>query len=229
MRTRYRKTAPRMSTKVMTTSELVVMMIDPEAPSPECLLAAEKALREGELVVAPTETRYGLLARVDRPRSIAAVYALKKRSPDNPIAVFVSSLAETERFASVSPEARRLAERFLPGPLTLVLPYRGKGLDGIARKGKIGVRLSSSKVIGQLLARLPFFLTATSANLSGQSEPSSVSAITAVFSGDVRLYLDGGLLTGAPSAVVDASGAEPVLIRRGAVSEDEIRAAWQGK
>jgi L-threonylcarbamoyladenylate synthase len=211
----------------MTMSRSSVVAIDPEAPSPAILGAAADILRSGGLVVAPTETRYGLLGRADEPEVVAAVYGVKNRSAVNPIAVFVSSLAGAERFAVISSGARRLAARFLPGPLTLVLASRGTDDVLLVRAGKIGCRVSSSAVIAGLLARVSFPLTATSANKSGQPEPSSVAVIAELFSDKVALYLDGGLLTAASSTVVDCSGDEPVVRRRGAVSVDAIQEAWR--
>lgn len=208
-------------------SKLPIITISPGAPSEECLLAAETVLRAGALVVAPTETRYGLLARADRSESVEAVYALKQRPFSSAVAVFVSGLAVAEECAVVTPAARRLAERFLPGPLTLLLEHRKGALDAVARAGKIGVRVSSSPFVARLLERLQFPLTATSANLSGQEEPSSALAIADRFKKKVHLYVDAGPLVSEVSTVVDCTGGQPIVTREGAISVGDIHAVWR--
>ncbi|HWR82646.1 MAG TPA: L-threonylcarbamoyladenylate synthase, partial [Candidatus Deferrimicrobium sp.] len=145
-----------------------VVPLDFLSPDPRTISRAAKLLTDGELVVAPTETRYGLLGRADLPDVLERIYRIKGRAAKQPMAIFVRSVPMILHYASVPSSAERLARRFLPGPLTLVLK-RLPGCDcPVVYKGKIGVRVSSAPFIRQLLECVTFPLTATSANLSGR-------------------------------------------------------------
>ncbi len=173
-------------------------------------------------MVAPTETRYGLLARADRQAPLERVYRVKKRSLNQATAILVRSREELAILGVLTPAARRLSTAFLPGPLTLVLTARQDWPPPRVVDGKIGLRLSSSPVIEGLLSRLDFPLTATSANISGQADPDGVEEIVSQFGDLVDLYLDAGPLTGLTSTVVDCSVDPAEILREGAVARKDI-------
>jgi L-threonylcarbamoyladenylate synthase len=203
----------------------VVLTIDGMSPDPAALDQAAQALSCGELVVAPTETRYGLLVRADRQEYIKKLFGLKKRDLRQATALFVRDLTEAASLGHLTVAAETLSEYFLPGPLTLVLQAIPDWLPPRVVEGKIGLRCSSSATIRGLLGRLPVPLTATSANVSGDTDPGSVKELAAVFGDRVALYLDAGPLAGASSTVVDCS-ADPVrILREGAISREQIKQA----
>jgi L-threonylcarbamoyladenylate synthase len=196
--------------------------IDPLSPQSAVLDRAAEALRRGDLVVAPTETRYGLLVRADQQSLLEHLYRVKQRDLDQATAVLVRGLGEIEALGVMTPAARRLASRFLPGPLTLVLAGRPDWPPPRVVGGKIGIRWSSSPVIAGLLKRLDCPLTATSANISGRPDPESVEEIASQLGNRVSMYLDAGPLSGATSTVVDCSAEPARILRDGAIGRSEI-------
>ena len=202
-----------------------IVAVDADTPDLETINRAVDILRAGDLVVAPTETRYGLLGRADKAEVVEKVYRAKKRPLSQPIAIFVGSLEIVTHYAELNPLAQFLARLFLPGPLTLVLKGLPEWDSPVAHDGKVGIRISSAPVIQEIVERVGFPLTATSANLSGATELSSIDDISHALGAAVDLYLDSGVLDGAPSTVVDCSGDFPTILREGAIDKKEIMTA----
>ncbi|HKK20806.1 MAG TPA: L-threonylcarbamoyladenylate synthase [candidate division Zixibacteria bacterium] len=199
--------------------------IDYNNPPDSVVSLAARTLAEGGLVVAPTETRYGLIARADDGEVLDRLYRVKGRPKLMPTAIFVRNVEELTAYAEVSSEAQGMAATFLPGPLTLVLKAARKLPDQVVIEGKIGIRISSSAFIRSLLENIDFPITATSANPSGNDECYTVEEIARHFGGRIDLYVDAGILDGTASTVVDLSSGEPVILRQGAIEEAAIRSA----
>lgn len=200
----------------------MVLRIDKTSPDPAALDQAAQALSCGELVVAPTETRYGLLVRADEQEYLEKLYGLKQKDRHQATSLFVRDLIEVGKLGRLTAAAETLFEQFLPGPLTLVLQAIPEWPPPRVVNGKIGLRCSSAATILGLLDRLSVPLTATSANISGESDAEGVEELAAVFGDRVALYLDAGQLAGAVSTVVDCS-TEPVrILREGAITREQI-------
>lgn len=196
--------------------------------SAEAFHAALSALRRGEVVVFPTETFYGLGADALNGEAVEKVFSLKGRDPNSPIAVIVADRKMLGEIVTEIPEpAKRLMERFWPGPLTLVLPAR-KGLAAplLNREGKIGVRVSSHPLAARLTRGLGRPLTATSANLSGREPARTVAEARAYFSGKIEVFLDGGRLEGKKgSTVAEVRGGKLRMIREGELGAKDLEEA----
>lgn len=203
-------------------SEMVTVKIDPRKPEKDIIARAAALLKKGGLVVAPTETRYGLLTRADRGEALSKLSRVKKRPPTVPVAIFVGKVEDIHRYGRMTPSARVLAEAFLPGPLTLVLDAVTDGGAPLVVAGKIGLRCSSSPVIQALVDAVNLPLTATSANRYGQPEFETTAEIAASLGDEVELYLDAGVLDKPTSTVVDCSGTEPRLLREGYILKEKI-------
>jgi tRNA threonylcarbamoyl adenosine modification protein (Sua5/YciO/YrdC/YwlC family) len=134
----------------------------------------------------------------------------------------IRQFAEAEQYGRVNRVAAALAERFLPGPVTLVLRATCDWPPPLVVDGKIGLRCSSVPVVNEILARVGVPIAATSANISGRAERDRVQDIVDDFGDRVALYLDCGPLTGPASTVVDCSEDEPRVLREGAVASEEI-------
>jgi L-threonylcarbamoyladenylate synthase len=209
-------------------TEYQIVRIARDNPQPQLTDRAAALLADGELVVAPTETRYGLLARADDTTAVQKLYRLKGRKADAPMAVFVDSVEALESCGQMTPASRRLAAHFMPGPLTLVLTA-GRDLTWpVVQEGRVGLRVSSSPVVQAILAKVQKPLTATSANLSGAPEAETVEQIAAGLGTGVALYLDGGRLVGPVSTVVHCQENDTELLREGAVSRVDIASALEG-
>jgi L-threonylcarbamoyladenylate synthase len=188
----------------------------------QSILQAARVLADGGIVVAPTETRYGLLVRGDNNLAVQKLFEIKGRQFSSPTALFVSGKQEISRLGIVTPIVQDLMNEFLPGPLTLVLTSR---IDWPAPRvvdGKIGIRLSSSPLIRQLVEAVEAPLTATSANLSGQPDRETIHDIQSDFGSQVDLYIDGGRLSGPVSTVVECTNSSYRILRVGAIPIEEI-------
>lgn len=182
---------------------------------------AVEALARGGIVVVPTETVYGIAARADDAEAIDRIYALKTRPPEKALQLLVPNGSWIDRLARPSIQARELAGRFWPGPLTILVP-------GLGAQDVVGLRVPAHPVAQALLDRVGP-LAATSANRSGDPTPSKIDAIRDLFGDGVDVYLDGGTIEGFASTVVDMSGDEPVIVREGAISAADVANALQSR
>ena len=206
-------------------SDSIIFQVDQNAPDPTMLDRAAAILNDGGIVVAPTETKYGLLTRADSEETVKRLFEIKGRSTQQATAIFVGSVPLIVHYAELNPIAQRLAALFLPGPLTLVLKGLPGLIAGVTQDGKVGVRISSNPVIQGLLERVEFPLTATSANLSGSHDAELSEAVREDFQDKVELCLLAGKLTGQVSTVVDCSGSNAEILREGAIRKSEIENA----
>lgn len=191
-------------------------------PAAEAAIAeAASVLRAGGLVAFPTETVYGLGGDATQAKAVAAIFAAKERPQFNPLIVHVASLAAAEGEAEFDDRARRLARRFWPGPLTLVLPRRADGsVDLLAAAGlpTLAIRVPNHPVAAALLAAFARPVAAPSANPSGRVSPTTADHVVDGLRGRVDLVLDGGACpVGVESTILDLTQAQPVLLRPGGV------------
>jgi L-threonylcarbamoyladenylate synthase len=189
---------------------------------------AIEALRSGETVVYPTETFYGMGADALSLAALDRLFALKGREPGKPVALIAADARSAFELARELPEAaRRLADAFWPGPLTLVLPARDN-LPGplIGPDCRVGVRVSSHPIARALAAGLGRPITATSANLAGGQPATTLAEARDAFGAKVKVYLEGGeLAASAPSTVVACDRNGWRVLRAGAISERAVAAA----
>lgn len=187
--------------------------------------SAAARLKAGQLVAFPTETVYGLGADATNADAVLAIYETKGRPRFNPLIVHCADLAMAERLATFSPLARRLAEAFWPGPLSLVLPLRpGHGLADIATAGldTVALRIPDHPLARALLAATGLPLAAPSANPSGKLSPTTAAQVATGFAGRVPV-LDGGPCTsGVESTILAIEGDRAVQLRAGALPREEI-------
>ena len=202
--------------------------LDAANPDREILEQAVKLIKKGEVVVCPTDTGYAFSADALNSRAIARVFHLKGRAFSNPIHVAVDSLEEAEKYARVNEPARRLAGRYLPGALTLVLP-KTEMIPSILVAGlnSVGIRIPDNRIIINLTGMAGVPLTTTSANVSGKPTPYSVDEITVQLGENLReiaMVLDQGTIKGRElSTIVDLTANPPQLIRQGRISWLDIR------
>lgn len=188
---------------------------------------ARAFLTQGQLVGIPTETVYGLAANALDPQSVASIFATKNRPTFDPLILHVASLAQVAPFVTEIPEKLRLlAEKFWPGPLTLLLPKTAivpdlvtSGLDRVA------VRVPNHPLTLALLAGLDFPLAAPSANPFGYISPTQASHVEAQLGAQIPYILDGGACSvGLESTIVGIEGEELVVYRLGGLELKDIEA-----
>ncbi|MCW5875123.1 MAG: threonylcarbamoyl-AMP synthase [Anaerolineales bacterium] len=191
--------------------------------APEALQQAVHVLQQGGIVALPTDTVYGIAAQLTNPDAIERLYEVKGREHTKAIAVLIGSAQQLGQVArDPSPAALRLAERFWPGALTLVVPRHLSLPANLSQTGTVGVRVPDHVLAQQLLLTCGP-LAVTSANLSGQPDALSAQEVFAQLGGRIDAILNGGHTPGAvPSTVVDTTVSPPRILRTGPISESEI-------
>lgn len=196
------------------------------AADPENIRRAGEILKSGGLVAFPTETVYGLGANALDENASAKIYAAKGRPSDNPLIVHIADMAELEKIAAVIPEkARVLAERFWPGPLTMIfqktdrVPYGTTGgLDTVA------VRMPVHPTALEVIRAGGGFIAAPSANTSGRPSPTTAAHVAEDLDGRIDMILDGGAADiGLESTIVDMSVDPPVILRPGYINQEMLQ------
>lgn len=199
------------------------------ADDPLSLDQAVQALRRGGLVAFPTDTVYGVGAHIFQRAAIRRLYKVKGRGADKAIPVLLPNIEALLQVAlPLTSPARRLAERFWPGPLTLVVPRRPDLADEISTGPTVGVRVPGHPIALALLAAAGP-LAVTSANRSGGADSLTAAEVSAAMGDGVELLLDGGRTPGGvPSTVVDCTQAQPSVLRAGPIPAEAVLAAWAG-
>lgn len=201
------------------------MLITP--PTAAAIAEAAAFLRSGALVAFPTETVYGLGGDATNDRAVAAIFAAKGRPAFNPLIVHGPDLDSFAAAVVIDDRARRLAERFWPGPLTMVLPRReGSPVSLLASAGldSIAVRVPSHPVAQALLRAAKILVAAPSANPSGRISPTTARHVAEGLTGTLAMILDGGpCRVGVESTVIDLSADTPTLLRPGGVTLEALR------
>jgi L-threonylcarbamoyladenylate synthase len=190
------------------------------------LARAQEVLQEGGLVAFPTDTVYGVGTLAFNAAAVRSIYIAKDRPDDKAIPVLIGDSTDLEKVTQEIPEAAsRLAARFWPGPLTLVVSKRPDLPETVSATPTVGVRVPDHALARKLLSAAGP-MAVTSANLSGQPSPSTAQEVLAQLGGRIALIIDGGKTPGGiPSTVVDCSGQEIRILREGPILKDQIWAA----
>lgn len=192
---------------------------------PNAIQKAAEILSNGGLVAFPTDTVYGLGALVSLPIGIAQLYEAKARSANKAIAVLLGDMSQLSQITpELSPPAQRLAERFWPGALTLVVPRHPQLPDNLSPMPTVGVRIPDHQFARSLMI-VTGPLATSSANISGENNTVTAQQVMEQLDGRIDLVLDGGPITsGVPSTVVDCTQRPPVILRQGAIPNEDILA-----
>ena len=192
-----------------------LIKINPQKPEKDKIELALNILREGGVVVYPTDTLYGIGVNIFNEDAVERVFSIKKRSRSKPISVCLSRIEDISKVAYMDSETEKIARKLLPGPFTLILNKK-EGISSTLTAGetKIGVRIPDSKVSMEISREFP--VTATSANISGMKVPESPEGVYKQLGESVDLILDAGTFKETlPSTVVDLTCQPPAVIRRG--------------
>jgi len=192
--------------------------------SDEAIAEAARLVLSGQPVAVPTETVYGLAADATNSQAVARIYAAKGRPSFNPLIVHVPDLEAAERIGKFDGEARKLAKKHWPGPLTLVVPLqKDAGIPGIVTAGlqTIALRVPAHPAMQALLGACGRPLAAPSANASGLISPTRASHVMASLKGRIPLVIDGGATQrGIESTIIAATDGRLRLLRRGPIEID---------
>jgi L-threonylcarbamoyladenylate synthase len=198
------------------------------ASDPAGLETAAQLLAANALVAFPTETVYGLGGNARSDLAVASIFAAKGRPSFNPLIVHLPDVEAVRAMAKLGPKALILAERFWPGPLTLVLPVRDDaGISPLVTAGlpTIAVRVPAHPLAQALLRRFGGPVAAPSANPSGRVSPTRAEHVLEGLSGKIAAVIDGGPCAVGLESTIVLADPEPVLLRPGGVSEEALAAA----
>lgn len=196
------------------------------ADHPDTPALAAELIRSGELVALPTETVYGLGANGLDPEAVAKIFRVKGRPGDNPLILHLTGADQIAHFCQNVPKtAHILAERFWPGPLTMVLPAK----DNVPRRttgglNTVAVRCPDCDITRRIIALAGVPIAAPSANLSGKPSTTTARHVLDDHDGKIPAVVDGGpCAVGVESTIVDLTGDTPRLLRPGGISPEQLR------
>ncbi len=204
-----------------------ILKINKQNPEPHKIKQAAEIIKQGGLVVFPTETVYGLGADVLNPEAVKKVFAAKGRPSDNPLIVHIADVRDVQLLAKRPPKtAMLLMERFWPGPLTIILKKRKAVPDIVTAGGKtVAIRMPDNKIALSLICKAGVPVIAPSANLSGRPSPTRARDVIEDLMGRVDLIIDGGdTMIGVESTVIDLTVSPPVILRPGGIAVEDIEA-----
>ncbi|HEX9365329.1 MAG TPA: L-threonylcarbamoyladenylate synthase [Vicinamibacterales bacterium] len=206
----------------------LILRVDPHDPDPAVIREAAELIREGLVVAYPTDTLYGLAVDPRNADAVRRLYEVKGRPEGSALTLIAADVAHARAAGEMTPHAERLAARWWPGPLTIVVrarPILARAM--LAGGGTAGIRIPDHDVAIALARDAGFCVTATSANRSGATAASTPAAVAASLP-DVDAILDAGPSRGgAPSTIVDASARDVTLIRQGAVPWERVLKSLQ--
>ncbi len=210
-----------------------ILRIHPDEPEPERIERVAIALDAGQVVALPTDTFYGLAVDPVNLRAVDRIYEIKERSRHKPLSLLISDVAQAYALArSCDHLFDRLAERFWPGPLTIIVKAGGKlPLRVTANTGNVALRVPEAAIARAVVARLGLPITATSANLHGFPECTWAGCVRDQLGDQVPLIVDGGpTMRSIPTTIVDLSGEDGAwsILREGAIPTYEIALCLQG-
>ena len=204
--------------------DTLIKKISPVDPDGEAISRAASIIRDGGLVVFPTETVYGLGGNGLDASAAKKIYAAKGRPSDNPLIIHISSPEEAEKYCYTNEYYYKLASAFMPGPLTVILPKKDivpfsvtGGLDTVA------VRCPSHPIARALIKEAGLPIAAPSANISGRPSPTCARFVIEDMDGRVDMIIDGGECDiGLESTIVKLEGGKAILLRPGAITSDAL-------
>lgn len=194
----------------------------------EIVKRAAAVLRQGGLVIYPTETVYGVGVDATNPQAVAKLLAYKSRREGKPLSIAVIDEAMADEYVELNEQARNLYAQFMPGPITVVSKSKGKVAPGVASEfGTLGTRVPDYPLVLELVREFGRPITATSANASGKKRPYRVDDILAHLSEKqkslIELVIDAGELPkNEPSTVIDTTLSTPVTLRGGELVEQQL-------
>ena len=203
-----------------------VLKVDSDHPEKEIIEEAVKLIKEGKLIVFPTETVYGLGADALNGEAVRRIFKVKGRSFNKPLSILIGKKEELSKYVQEIPKsAQVLIERFWPGPLTLILRASLLISDNIIKgeNNTIGIRMPNGRVALEIVKTSGVSLACPSANLSGRPSPTKAEEVIKDLGEKIDLILDGGeTKIGVESTVLNLTSFPPTILREGVLKREEI-------
>lgn len=200
-----------------------IVRVDLDNPSVNIIKEMVQIIKNGGVVVYPTDTVYGLGANALNPRAVLKIFKIKKRSLNQPLPVIVSGLKMAEKLAFINNDARKLIGAFWPGSLTIIMDKKPV-LPSIVVSGgsSVGLRMPNHTIPLMMLKTSKLPLVATSANIHGKPDPIDAKDIIKQIGKEVDLIFDCGKTKGKPSTIVDLTKVPPLIVRSGSINREAI-------
>ncbi len=198
--------------------------------APRAIEWAAEAIVDGGVIALPTDTVYGLAAALTHPAALERIFEIKGRDLSKTLPILISSPDKLSHLAEgIDARIALLLETFWPGPLTMVVSAVPGLADAVvAPDGTIGVRMPNHSLALEVIGKAGGMVACTSANRSGQPPARTSAEVAATIGRMIDLTLDGGITPGGvPSTVLAIRDGRPVVLREGAISIEEIAAAWE--
>lgn len=210
--------------------DTIIEKVDSEHIDADVMEQAGKLIADGELVAFPTETVYGLGGDALDPDASRKIYAAKGRPSDNPLIVHIAEFDDMKRVAREVPEqARKLADAFWPGPLTMIV-WKSDAVPEATTGGMqtVAVRMPNHPVALELIRRSGCLIAAPSANTSGRPSPTEAQHVAEDLSGKIAMILDGGPVgIGIESTIIDLTEEKPMILRPGYITPEMLSEVLQ--
>lgn len=202
------------------------LLVDPGSPQRDALQEAAKWIRAGGVVAIPTDTLYGLATDPFSALGVARVFAVKGRAGERALPLIAADAGQIESsIGPLPPLGARLAERFWPGPLTLLMPAPRLLAGNVAGgTGQVGVRVPAHEIARAICRAVGGPITATSANVSGEPATADPDEVERTLGDRLDLLIDAGPAPGGPPSTIVDLADRPRLVRAGAIPWEEIRA-----
>lgn len=190
----------------------------------EIIKECAELIKKGEIVAFPTETVYGLGANALDENAVKKIFAAKNRPSDNPFIVHVNSIEDAEKVAFVTEDAKKIFEKFSPGPITVVLKKKPIVPDCVtAGLDTVGIRMPSHKLAQEFLRECGVPIAAPSANVSKKVSPTEAQFVYDDLNGKIPAIIDGGRCdVGIESTVISLAGDRPIILRPGAITKEML-------
>jgi tRNA threonylcarbamoyl adenosine modification protein (Sua5/YciO/YrdC/YwlC family) len=194
-----------------------ILKINPAVPEPEKIAEAARIIRQGGLVIFPTETVYGIAADSNNPKAMERLDKVKRRTENKPYSMLVAHRGIVENYSNyTTPHLYKLIDKYWPGPMTIIVPSKQEGHT-------IGIRMPDHTIALRLVEESSCTIAAPSANLEGKKAPTNVMEALEDLDGQVDLAIDGGPVEfGISSTIVDFTKPKPTVIREGVISQCDV-------
>lgn len=189
---------------------------------------AAAILKKDDIVIFPTETVFGIGCRLGSTKAIEKLYQIKAREKSKPTSIVVKDLSQAKEFALFNSSASLLAEKFWPGPLTLILRAKPSVPEQIQKNGTVGLRVPSNATLLSILKKVNEPILAPSANFAGKSPTANLASVDRRLAEMVDYVVDENARGEKPSTVIDMTKARPFLLREGPIEMADIEQALGG-
>ena len=193
-----------------------IIKIDGTNPEHDKIKIVRIAMKEGSIIIYPTDTVYGIGANVFDEKAILKVFSIKKRALNKPLSICISRIEDIKQVAQMDVRAETVIRNLLPGPFTIILK-KNDNISSLLTAGsdKIGIRIPDNSICMDLSKEFP--ITSTSANLSGYDVPESADGVLKQLGSSIDIMMDAGICKhGIPSTVIDMTVYPPKVLREGA-------------